>query len=146
VKLLTAMTLAVELGDLSRFGRAEELMSFVGLVPSERSSGGTRRQGRITKSGNGHVRRVLVESAWAYRHKPAWSAAHRARARDASEAVRRIAWKAQKRLCSRYHRLTSRGKAAQAAITAVAREELGFIWAIGCQVIQEQQASVQADA
>jgi transposase len=146
VKLVTSMTLSAELGDLSRFGHAEELMSFVGMVPSERSSGNTRRQGGITKSGNGHVRRVLIESAWAYRHKPSWSAAHRKRAKDASEAVRAIAWKAQKRLHSRYHRLTSRGKAPQAAITAVAREELGFIWAIGRQVMQEQQASVKAGA
>jgi len=145
VRLVTAMTLAAELGDLSRFARAGDLMSFVGLVASEHSSGQSRRQGGITKSGNRHVRRVLVESAWSYRHKPCWSAALRARARDASEAVRAIAWKAQKRLCSRYHRLTSRGKAAQTAITAVAREEVGFIWAIGRQVMQEQRALAEAN-
>jgi len=138
VKLVTAMTVAAELGDLSRFDRASQLMSFVGLVAGERSSGCTRRQLGITKSGNRHVRRVLVESAWSYRHKPSWSNAHRARARDASEAVRQIAWKAQQRLWRRYHRMTSRGKRAQVVVTAVAREELGFIWAIGRQVMSEQ--------
>jgi transposase len=146
VKRITAMTLAAELGDVTRFERAGELMSFVGVVPSERSSGSTRRQGGITKSGNGHVRRVLIESAWSYRHKPNWSVSLRARAKDVSEAVRTISWKAQKRLHSRYYRLTSRGKAAQAAITAVAREELGFLWAIAKQVMQEQQASAKAGA
>jgi len=138
VRLITAMTLAAELGDLSRFDSAQDLMSFVGLVPSERSSGQTRRQGGITKAGNRHVRRVLVESAWTYRHRPAWSRTLAARARDASEAVRSIAWKAQKRLHARYHRLMMKGKAAQVAITAVAREELGFVWAIGRQVMLEQ--------
>jgi len=140
IKLVTAMTLASELGDLSRFGRASELMSFVGLVASEHSSGLTRRQGGITKSGNRHVRRVIIESAWAYRHKPYLSAGLRARGKDASEAVRGIAWKAQKRLHKRYHRLTSVGKPAQVAVTAVAREEMGFIWAIGGQVMKEQHS------
>lgn len=146
IKLVTAMTLASELGDLSRFGRASNLMSFVGLVASERSSGLTRRQGGITKTGNRHVRRVMIESAWSYRHKPCWSAALRARAADASEAVRAIAWKAQKRLHKRYHRLTSVGKAGQVAVTAVAREEMGFLWAIGCQVMKEQQALAETGA
>jgi len=141
VKLVTAMTLAAELGDLSRFDSAGQLMSFVGLTPSERSSGQTRRQGRITKSGNGHVRRILIESAWSYRHQPAWTTTLRRRASAASDAVRSIAWKAQKRLCGRYRRLIARGKPAQQAITAVAREELGFIWSIGKQVMQEQRAS-----
>jgi transposase len=146
VKLVTAMTLAAELGDLARFVRAQELMSFVGLVPREHSSGLTRRQGGITKSGNGHVRRVLVESAWAYRHKASLSTSQRVRAKDASEAVRQIAWKAQKRLCARYHRLISRGKSAQTAITAVAREELGFVWAIAMQVAKEQRSPSAAQA
>ena len=144
IKLVTAMTLASELGDLSRFGRPGYLMSFVGLVASERSSGQTRRQGGITKSGNRHVRRVIIESAWSYRHKPCLSVSLRARGKDASEAVRAIAWKAQKRLHKRYHRLTLLGKAAQVAVTAVAREEMGFIWAIGRQVLQEQKALAEA--
>jgi len=144
IKLVAAMTLASELGDVSRFARPEGLMSFVGLVPSEHTSGQSRRQGGITKSGNRHVRRVIIESAWAYRHKPCWSSALRARAAGASEAVRVIAWKAQKRLHKRYHRLTTLCKAAQVAVTAVGREELGFIWAIGCQVMREQQSPAQA--
>ena len=145
VKLITAMTLVSELGDMSRFDNPRELMAFVGLVPSEHSSGKTRRQGAITKSGNRHVRRVLIESAWAYRHKPFWSQSLRARARDVSEPVRAIAWKAQKRLHGRYGRLVHRGKVAQVAIVAVAREELGFLWAIGRQVMQEQLALAQGD-
>ena len=146
VKLVTAMTLASELGDLTRFGSSSELMAFVGLTPSEHSSGCTRRQGHITKSGNAHVRRVLIESTWSYRHKPSCSAALRKRASRASEAVRAISWKAQKRLHQKYYRLTLRGKPAQVAITAVAREALGFIWAIGMQVAQEQQAPALAGA
>jgi transposase len=144
IKLVTAMTYAAELGDITRFARPGELMSFVGVVPSEFSSGQTRRQGRITKSGNRHVRRVLVESSWAYRHKPGISASLRARSRDASPAVQAIAWKAQKRLCSRYHRLIARGKSPQTAVTAVAREQLGFIWAIGQKVMEEQRTPAPA--
>lgn len=139
VKLLTAMILTAELGDITRFTSAQELMSYVGLVPSERSSGKTRRQGGITKSGNGHVRRVLVESAWHYRHRPDWSAALRARASHTTDRVRSIAWNAQKRLNRRYHRLTSKGKASQVAITAMAREHLGFVWAIGWAVMRPDE-------
>jgi transposase len=145
VRLITGMTLVAELGDIrSRFRMAQELMAFTGLVPGERSSGQTRRQLGITKSGNRHVRRVLVESAWAYRHKPAWTQSLLARARDASEEVCRIAWKAQKRLHRRYHRMMLRGKPGQVAVTAVARELVGFVWAIAGQVMAEQNASVVA--
>jgi transposase len=140
VRIITAMTLAAELGDLTRFRTPKELMAFVGLVPGQRSSGMRTVYTGITKSGNRHVRRVLVESAWSYRHKPAWTRTLLARARDASEPVRVIAWEAQKRLHRRYHRLISRGKAGQVAVTAVAREALGFIWAIGQQVKIEQRA------
>ena len=146
IQLVTAMTHAAELGDLTRFGRAEELMAFVGVVPSEHSSGQTRRQGGITKSGNRHVRRVLIESSWSYRHKPGVNAALRARSGQASAAVQAIAWKAQKRLYTRYHRLITRGKSAQTAITAVAREQLGFIWAIGQKVMEEQRTPAPAGA
>jgi transposase len=146
IKLVAAMTHAAELGDITRFGRAQELMAFVGLVPRESSSGPARRLGRITKSGNGAVRRVLVESSWSYRHKPQLTPALRTRGKDASEAVRAIAWKAQKRLHGRYHRLVNRGKSVQTAITAVAREQLGFIWAIGLQVMQEQHPEQLAPA
>lgn len=146
IKLVTAMTHATELGDTSRFVRPQELMAFVGLVPREFSSGQSRRQGGITKSGNRRVRRLLIESSWAYRHKPSVSKSLRARGRDASEAVRAIAWKAQKRLHARYHRLVLRGKSAQVAITAVSREQLGFIWAIGREVMKEQRALASAGA
>jgi transposase len=146
VKLVTGMTLAAELGELSRFDSAQQLMAFVGLVPSEHSSGCSRRQGHITKSGNARVRRVLVESMWSYRHTPSCSPALRKRAARASQAVQAIAWKAQKRLHGRYHRLILRGKPAQQAVTAVAREAVGFVWAIGMQVAEEQRALATAGA
>lgn len=146
VKLITAMTVAAELGDLSRFRTAGELMAYVGLVPGERSSGQRRRQGGITKSGNRHVRRVLVESSWSCWHKPYVSRALEKRSRGASQAVRDIAWQAQGRLYDRYRRLTARGKVGQVAITAVARELLGFIWSIGHQVMREERASASSGA
>jgi transposase len=130
VDLVSAATLVAEVGDFRRFRTASELMSFVGLVPSEHSSGGSRRQGRITRTGNGHVRRILVESAWHYRRRPRMSKAIRARNDKVSAAVRTIAWKAQQRLHKRLSRLTERGKPATRAATAVARELVGFVWAI----------------
>lgn len=139
VSLVTAMTLASELGDMGRFDKASELMSFVGLVPSERSSGLTRHQGGITKSGNAHVRRLLVESAWSCRHSPHISVDLRRRASQTSDLVRSIAWQAQKRLYRRYHRLINRGKASQVAITAVARELAGFVWSINLAVMHPER-------
>jgi transposase len=130
IDLVSAATLVAEVGDFRRFRTASELMSFVGLVPSEHSSGGSRRQGRITRTGNGHVRRILVESAWHYRRRPRMSKAIRARNDQVSAGVRAIAWKAQQRLHKRLSRLTERGKPATQAVTAVARELVGFIWAI----------------
>ncbi len=134
VQLITAMTVLAELGDLSRFDSPRQLMSFLGLVPSEHSSGERRRQGAITKTGNGHVRRVLVEAAWHYRH-PARKTAHlRRKAAAAPPAVQALAWAAQKRLCTRYRHLDYAGKAKCKVTTAVARELVGFIWAIACEV------------
>jgi transposase len=130
VDLVSAATLVAEVGDFRRFRTASELMSFVGLVPSEHSSGGSRRQGRITRTGNGHVRRILVESAWHYRRQPRMSQSIRARNDKVSPAVRAIAWKAQQRLHKRLFRLTGNGKPATRAVTAVARELVGFVWAI----------------
>jgi transposase len=130
VELVTAATLVAEVGDFRRFASAAELMSFVGLVPSEHSSGGSRRQGRITRTGNGHVRRILVESAWHYRRQPRMSKAIRARNDKVSAAVRAIAWKGQQRLHKRLYRLMAKGKPATQAATAVARELVGFVWAI----------------
>jgi transposase len=126
---LTALTIAAELGDARRFATAPRLMAYVGLVPSEHSSGGTRAQGAITKTGNAHLRRVLVESAWHYRHHPFVSATLRARQRGAPADVIARAWTAQHRLHRRYARFAARGKRKQHIITAVARELTGFVWA-----------------
>ena len=134
VDVLTAITTLAELGDLTRFDSPRQLMAFVGLVPSEHSSGRQRQRGAITKAGNGHVRRILVEAAWSYRF-PARKTAHlQRRAEQTSPAVQAIAWKAQKRLCGRYRRLTGRGMPKNKVCTAVARELLGFIWAIAWEL------------
>ena len=130
VDLVTAMTVAAELGDLRRFDTPRQLMAYLGLVPSEHSSGGSRRQGGITKTGNSAARRVLVEAAWCYRF-PARKTAHlQRRAEHAPPAVQAIAWTAQKRLCQRYRDLIGRGKLPVQTCTAVARELTGFLWAI----------------
>lgn len=135
VDTVTAVTAAAELGDLSRFRSPRQLMAFLGLVPSEHSSGQTIRRGPITKSGNTHVRRVLIESAWCYRH-PARKTRHlQAKAGRASEQVQAIAWTAQVRLCGRFRRLTARGMMPTKVATAIARELSGFIWAIYRQVM-----------
>jgi transposase len=126
---LTALTIAAELGDARRFPSAPRLMAFTGLVPSEYSSGATRARGRITKTGNAHVRRVLVESAWHYRHHPFLGRALRLRQRGAPAPVIDQAWHAQHRLHRRYRRLAARGKTKQHIVTAVARELTGFLWA-----------------
>lgn len=128
---LTALTLAVEVGSLERFGSARQLMAYAGLVPSEHSSGERRRQGAITKTGNAHLRRVLVEAAHAYRHKPAVYLALKKRQKEAPAAAIATAWKAQQRLHARYWRLSERGKPKGQVVTAVARELLGFLWAAG---------------
>ena len=131
VNLLTATTIVAEIGDLRRFASAPQLMAYLGVVPSEHSSGGTKSRGGITKTGNGHVRRVLVEAAWTYRHPARKTAVLQKRAEQTSEAVQEIAWKAQKRLCGRYRLLEGRGKLKVQTCTAIARELTGFIWAIG---------------
>ena len=131
VNLLTAATIVAEIGDLQRFTGAPQLMAYLGLVPSEHSSGGTKSRGGITKTGNGHVRRVLVEAAWTYRHPARKTACLQRRAERTPKAVQAIAWDAQKRLCARYKRMEGRGKLKVQACTAVARELAGFIWAVG---------------
>ncbi len=130
VDTLTAITVLAELGDITRFDTPRQLMAFVGLVPSEHSSGQRRQRGAITKAGNAHVRRVLVESAWCYRF-PARKTRHlQRRAERTAPAVQAIAWKAQRRLCGRYRRLSARGMPKGKVCTAIARELLGFMWAI----------------
>ncbi|MFA5633036.1 MAG: IS110 family transposase [Porticoccaceae bacterium] len=141
VKLVTAMTTLAELGDITRFDSPRELMGYLGLVPSEHSSGSTRRQGGITRTGNGHVRRVLVESAWNYRFPARKTRDIEKRAEKTSEQVQAIAWQAQKRLCGRYRALMQTGKQNKLVITAVARELAGFIWAIACEVQGKTHAS-----
>ena len=134
VRFINAVTIAAELGDLSRFSSARELMSYLGLVPSEHSTGSKRRPGSITKTGNIYARTTLVEAAWAY-HLPARVTRQlQERQQKLPEEVRKIAWKAQLRLCARYRRLVARGKNKQVAITAIARELSGFVWAIARKV------------
>jgi transposase len=126
---LTALTIAAELGDARRFPSASRVMAFTGLVPSEYSSGATRSRGGITKTGNAHLRRVLVESAWHYRHHPFLGHALPQRQRGAPPAIVDRAWHAQHRLHRRYRRLAARGKPKQHIVTAIARELSGFLWA-----------------
>jgi len=131
VKLITATTIVAEIGDLRRFANAPQLMAYLGVVPSEHSSGESKSRGGITKTGNGHVRWVLVEAAWQYRYPARKTAVLQRRAERASEQVQEIAWKAQKRLCARYRLLEARGKLKVQVCIAIARELAGFIWAIG---------------
>ncbi|HWJ31648.1 MAG TPA: IS110 family transposase [Gaiellaceae bacterium] len=133
IDTLTALALVAEIGDFERFGCAAEFMAFVGLVPSEHSSGEQRRQGSITKVGNGHVRRLLVESAWHARRRPTvgYELSRRQRGQDA--AVIERAWRCQQRLHQRWQRMAGRGKPQQKIVVACARELAGFIWAIATQ-------------
>lgn len=134
VAQVTAVTIVSEVGQLSRFGTARQLMGYSGAVASEDSSGERERRGEITRAGNAHLRRVVVEAAWAYRHAPAVGSTLRRRQAGLRPEVIAIAWKAQHRLHGRYRKLMGRGKNQQKAITAIARELLGFIWAIGIEV------------
>jgi transposase len=131
ISVVSAVTIAAEAGDLRRFATASQFMSYVGLVPSEDSTGKRKRQGAITRCGNAHLRRILVEAAWHYRHLPLMSKELRRRNQGVAESVRRIAWEAQKRLNKRLYHLLHAGKSIQKAITALARELAGFIWAVG---------------
>jgi transposase len=140
VSLIVATNTIAEIGDLTRFERPVELMSYLGLVPSEHSSGESRRRGSITKTGNGHVRRVLVEAAWAYRLPARISLKLHKRQEARPHNVCAISWKAQLRLCARYKRLQAQGKANQLIITAIARELCAFMWAIACEVTVTAEA------
>jgi transposase len=126
---LTALTLAAELGDARRFRSPRGLMAYAGLIPSEHSSGPRRARGAITKTGNAHVRRVLVEAAWHYRHHPFIGKQLRRRHHGAPASALIPAWHAQQRLYRRYQRLAARGKPKQHVVTAIARELTGFVWA-----------------
>jgi transposase len=140
---LAAMVLLAELGDISRFDSPKQLMAYLGLVPSEHSSGGRRRQGAITKTGNSHARRMLVESAWSYRF-PARQTAHlKRKAANASDEAKVIAWRAQKRLCGRYRTLLQAGKNTKQTTVAIARELTGFIWDIVCHEMPKVQQTTR---
>ena len=133
IDFVAAVTLVAELGDLSRFAHPKELMSYLGLVPSEYSSGESRVQGAITKTGNAHVRRVMIESAWSYRHPARASHTLIVRQQGQPKAVRDIAWRAQLRLCSRYRRLSARGMHPNKICVAIARELAAFVWDVARQ-------------
>jgi len=143
---VAAVTVVAELGELSRFSRATQLMGYGGIVASENSSGERTRRGNITKAGNAHLRRVVVEAAWAYRHRPDVGATLRKRQERVSEEVKEIAWKAQQRLHGRYRKLLAKGKNKGVVVTAVGRELLGFIWAIGTKVQAARKESLQRAA
>jgi transposase len=137
VSLIVATTTVSELGDLTRFDSPKQLMSCLGLVPSEHSSGGTVRRGGITKTGNGHVRRALTEAAHTYCHPARESRNLLARIDGLPQKVRKVAWKAQVRLCARFRKLMARGKNRKTVITATARELAAFMWAIACALLPE---------
>ena len=134
VSMIVAVTFVTEIGDLRRFDSPRQLMGYLGLVPSERSTGDTIRRGPITKAGNGRVRHMLVESAWTYRHPPRVGRVKLYKLERAPPKVREIAWNAQARLTCRYRALCARGKKPTIVCTAIARELAGFMWAVGREV------------
>jgi transposase len=142
---ISAVTIATELGEVSsRFQTARGLMAYSGAVPSEDSSGKRSKRGSITKTGNAHLRRIVVEAAWSYRFRPAVGPALRKRQEGLAQPIKEIAWKAQNRLYKRYSELAAAGKDQRKIITAVGRELLGFIWAISVHVETSCQAASAA--
>jgi|SRR5579871_2348175 transposase len=139
--LIAAATFLAEIGDLSRFASPSELMAYLGLVPSEASTGDTIRRGPITKAGNRRARRILVECSWSYQHPPRVGRDKQQKVEAAPPAVREIAWKAQCRLYKRYRALIRNGKLKTIAITAVAREFAGFIWAVSREIATARAAA-----
>lgn len=140
VAFITAVTFVAEIGDIRRFQTAPQLMAYLGLVPSESSTGERVKRGGITKAGNKRARRVLIEGAWSYRYPARVSQTIQARLEGLPRAVREIAWKGQIRLCARYRKLISAGKLKNVAVTATAREMAAFLWAIGQEVEPTAQA------
>jgi len=141
-----AVTIVAELGTMRRFDHPRQLMGYSGAVASEQSSGGKTRRGGITKSGNAHLRRIIVEAAWCQRYKPTLSLAMRKRQDGLSAEVQELAAKARHRLHQRYMHLMARGKTKQEVVTAVGREMLGFIWAIGMSVERAQALTAKGVA
>lgn len=144
VALISAVTIASEIGAVSRFQTARQLMGYAGTVPSENSSGQRIRRGGITKSGNAHLRRILGEAAWSYRRRPAVGPALRKRQQGVPDEIRQIGWKAQVRLSKRYARLVAAGKDQRKIVTAVGRELLGFVWAIGLRAEASARQTIAA--
>jgi transposase len=134
VAFINAVTIVAEIGDFARFTNPRQLMAYVGLVPSEHSTGDNVRRGGITKAGNNQARRALIEGAWTYRMQARISRKLHDRIDGLPQGIRDIAWKAQVRLCARYRRLVAVGKKTVVVTTAIAREMIGFIWAIARQV------------
>jgi transposase len=141
IDTLAAMILLVEIGDFQRFQTPRELMAYLGLVPSEASSGEREHRGSITKAGNTHARRILVEACWHYRHPPRLGAALAQRSQGQPPAIRSVAWRAQQRLHRRYRHLVGHGKRPPVAVVACARELVGFIWAALTQAVPIEQAA-----
>ena len=137
---VSAVTIVAEVGQLSRFPSARQFMGYSGTIPSEYSSGETVRRGGITKTGNSHLRRIVVEAAWSQRHKPIVSRERKLRLVNVNAEVQEIAMKAMHRLYHRYTLLTAREKCKQKVITAVGRELLGVIWAIGVAIERKSAA------
>ena len=140
IDTLAAMILLTELGDVQRFAHPRELMAYLGLVPSENSTGGRERRGSITKAGNTHARRILVEAGWHYRHPPRIGGALARRSQGQPKTVLTQTWQAQLRLHRRYRHLIGHGKRAPVAVVACARELVGFLWA----VLTQTEAAAQA--
>ena len=134
IDTLIAVTLVTEIGDISRFSNPRQLMAWLGLVPSERSSGGTVRRGRLTRTGNDLARTMLVEASWSYRHSAREAYHYLKRAAHLPEEIRSIGWKAQVRLCKRYRDLTRTGKPQPRVLAAIARELSGFVWDVSRKV------------
>jgi len=132
--MIVATTTIAEIGNLYRFDHPKELMSYIGLVPSEHSSGQKTRRGRIKKTGNGGVRRILIEAAWSYRLPAQVSETLYVRQKNLPQDICAIGWKAQLRLCTRYKRLMTKGKSQKLIIAAIAQELCVFIWAIAREV------------
>ena len=134
VQCTVAVTTVAALGDLTRFDNPRQLMDYLGLTPSESSSGPRRRQGAMTKAGNSHARRALVEGAWASRYPAKVSRHLQLRLETQPKVIQDISWKAQVRLCKRYRQLLARGKHANQVVVAIARELVGFMWAMAKEV------------
>jgi transposase len=144
VAKVTAVTLATEFGSFTRFERATQVMCYTGLVPSEHSSGPKTRRSGITKTGNSHLRRVLVEAAWHYRHRPRLCQRQHALLQTLDPKIAAIAWRAQERLHRRYRTLSQKSKPTGKIVAALARELVGFVWAIGTETEQQSNKSKAA--